>query len=447
MGVQSSHLRVEILVRYYLLAHCLSAATDSYPARRERGASAPQKGKCEAEASRSREGEGMSEWKEVRVQDVSRRITSGGTPSTKISEYYGGNIPWLNTKEINFRPIVKTEQHITELGLANSPAKWIEKNSVIVAMYGATAGKSAISKIALTTNQACCNITVDESKADYRFIYYALVDSYSKLENLASGAAQQNLSVGVISNFEISIPPLPEQRAIAEVLSSLDDKIDLLHRQNKTLESLAETLFRQWFVEDARVDWKEYSLSDFVEHVKEGITPSEFKDTLFYHYSLPAYDENKMPAQELGNDILSNKYKVIPNSILVSKLNPRFPRIWPIIDLLGGNSICSTEFQVLKPKSGKLYGYIYFLLRSKEAIDFLAMSASGTSGSHQRVRPEDILNIEAKFPSIERAKQFSGLAMGHIYKIQFNQHQIQTLEKLRDSLLPKLMGGELKITV
>ena len=107
------------------------------------------------------------EWKTVKIGDVVARICSGGTPSSRRSDFYGGNIPWLNTKEINFNRIYSTERTITELGLNNSAAKWIDANSVIIAMYGATAGKVAISKIPLTTNQACCNIKVDDRVADY----------------------------------------------------------------------------------------------------------------------------------------------------------------------------------------------------------------------------------------------------------------------------------------
>jgi len=207
----------------------------------------------------------MSEWREVKIGELASRITSGGTPLTKHSEYYEGNIPWLNTKEIKNCRIFETEKCITELGLNNSSAKFINSNSVIVAMYGATAGKVAINKIPLTTNQACCNITLDEEKADYNFIYYLLLSSFARLDSLTSGAAQQNLNVGLISNLEVLVPDLTEQKAIAEVLSSLDDKIDLLHRQNKTLEALAQTLFRQWFIEEVGDEWKEYKLSDVLE--------------------------------------------------------------------------------------------------------------------------------------------------------------------------------------
>ena len=207
-------------------------------------------------------------WREVKLGDVASEIKSGGTPLTKRREYYGGDISWLTTKEINFNRIADTETKITEEGFQNSATKYVKENSVILAMYGATAGKVAITKIPITTNQACCNITLDENQANYFYIYYNLFNRYNELVNLSSGAAQQNLNIGLIASLKFLLPPLAEQKVIAEILSSLDDKIDLLHRQNKTLQDMAQALFRQWFVEEADEGWE------------SGVIPDEFDFTM-----------------------------------------------------------------------------------------------------------------------------------------------------------------------
>ena len=177
----------------------------------------------------------MEEYKRINISELCSSICSGGTPKSTCMEYYNGDIPWLNTKEINFNRIYQTEKTITEEGMKNSSAKWINKNSVIVAMYGATAGKSAIAKIPMTTNQACCNLTVDPQKADFRFIYYALSSEFQRLASLANGGAQQNLNAQMIKDFNISYPSLREQILIANLLSSLDDKIELNRRINDNL--------------------------------------------------------------------------------------------------------------------------------------------------------------------------------------------------------------------
>lgn len=164
-----------------------------------------------------------------------KEVMSGGTPKSTISDYYDGGIPWLNTKEVHFNRIYQTERTISEFGLNNSAAKWIAPYSVVVAMYGATAGNVAVNMIPLTTNQACCNLEIDESKADYRFIYYFLKLQYRKLSSLANGGAQQNLNAQLIKNFVVSLPTLDAQRKIADTLWTIDDKIELNNRINDNL--------------------------------------------------------------------------------------------------------------------------------------------------------------------------------------------------------------------
>ena len=386
-------------------------------------------------------------WVELPIKDVAVKLTSGGTPSTKKSEYYeNGDIPWLNTKEVDYNRITSTEKYITEEGLKNSSAKWIEENSVIVAMYGATAAKTAITKIPLTTNQACCNIIVNHEVCDYEFLFYNISNKYSELENIAVGAAQQNLSVGVIGNFILKFPPLPEQKAIASVLSSLDDKIDLLHQQNQTLEALAETLFRQWFIEEVKEDWEDCTIEDLAIHSKISVHPNRNPDTLYHHYSIPAFDANKKPVVELGKEIQSNKYKVEENSILFSKLNPhKDKRVWLIQDNVEEHAICSTELQVVKPKDKDYLYFIYGWLTNSIYYNEIASGVGGTSGSHQRIEPKAIFTA----PCVKIEKDIIFQYNSHaepLFKKQYkNQQQIQTLTKLRDTLLPKLMSGEVRV--
>jgi len=178
----------------------------------------------------------MQQWKVTTISNVCEKIYSGGTPrKNNVAFYNNGEIPWLNTGEIVFNRIYSTEHFITEEGLNNSSAKWVPINSVIVAMYGATAGRVAITKVPLTTNQACCNLIVDDNIADYRYVYYYLCSRYSYLSSLANGGAQQNLNAGQIKNFNIPCPPIEIQRKIANVLSAIDDLIDVNSQINKNL--------------------------------------------------------------------------------------------------------------------------------------------------------------------------------------------------------------------
>jgi type I restriction enzyme, S subunit len=283
---------------------------------------------------------------------------------------------------------------------------------------------------------------------DVRFIKYCfkLEDVVFQMYGNTNDTVQPTLNLGQLKNLVLTAPGFDEQFAIAEVLASLDSKIDLLNAQNQTLETMVATQFRQMFLEVAADHWVDYSVSDFADHIKQGIQPGDHPLTSFLHYSLPAFDAGQRPAVELGSQILSNKFKVSEGVLLASKLNPRVSRIWPIEKLPeGANAICSTEFQVLKPKNPVWFGYLYGLLTSDDARDALTMAASGTSGSHQRVRPEDILAIKTSLPSLELAEQFSSWVEPILAKRQRNIEQVVALEQLRDSLLPKLMSGEVRV--
>lgn len=391
-----------------------------------------------------------------KLGELCTTVTSGGTPLRSHKEYYkGGKIPWLKTKEVKNARIYETENHITELGLAKSSAKLIPANSVIVAMYGdgETAGRVAINRIPLTTNQACCNLTINSSKANNEYIYYYLLNSYEYLVNLKSGSGQQNLSSAIIKNMEIELPEdLLTQKRIASILSVLDDKIELNRRTNHTLEQIAQTLFKKYFVDDIDLDnlpegWKWGKLGEVYTQSKDSVNPSKFPDKAFHHYSIPAYDESKRPGIEFGSSILSNKFVVKSNSLLFSKLNPRFPRIWPIGSIDESKSICSTEFLVFIPKTASHYSYAYLQLMQEDLLSDLVSKATGTSGSHQRIRPDDILELDAIIPDSKRIAEFELIVRPLIKKAIESINENLTLIKIRDSLLPKLMSGEIEVNV
>lgn len=153
--------------------------------------------------------------------DVCKNVTSGGTPLTSRSEYYGGSIPWLRTQEVDYIDIYDTAIKITEEGLRCSAAKLIPINCVIVAMYGATAAKVGINKIPLATNQACCNLEIDENQANYRYVFHWLSKEYESLRSLGEGT-QANLNSHKVKTFKIPLPELQAQERIVSILDKFD---------------------------------------------------------------------------------------------------------------------------------------------------------------------------------------------------------------------------------
>jgi type I restriction enzyme S subunit len=391
----------------------------------------------------------MNEWKEIQLRNISSDISYGYTASAasenvgpkflRITDITSGRINWETVPycKISDKDFIKYR-----LGIGD----------IVIARTGATTGYNAIIKKDVNAVYASYLIRfqIDKKQADPFFVGHILQSNNFQdyVDAIAGGSAQPGANAQQFADFEFLLPPLPEQTAIAEVLNSLDDKIDLLYRQNKTLEQLAETLFRQWFVEEAEEGWEEMIIRDIADHYKESINPSKSPDIIFHHFSLPAFDEGKNPKAEIGKCILSNKYKVVPNSILVSKLNPRFPRIW---ELYGNdvpeNAICSTEFQIIKPKDSSLFGLIYCFLKSNQVTQELANAAGGTSGSHQRVNPDDIFNLSFPMPPKELVEEFDSLTKEYFQKMKSNTQQIRTLNQIRDTLLPKMMSGEVRMKI
>lgn len=390
----------------------------------------------------------MANWKEYKLGDLCLDVKSGGTPLTSVREYYqNGTIPWLKTKEVLNNKIYSTENYISEIGLKESSAKLIPVNSVIVAMYGDgdTAGRVAMNKIPISTNQACCNLIIDESKANSDFIYYLLRGSYNQLVGLKTGSGQQNLNAKLIKDYEILIPELPEQQAIAEVLSSLDDKIDLLRRQNKTLESLAETLFRQWFVEEAEQSWETLKFSELVKHVKPGTNfqPKRIEKGIpflnvrnlnggFLDYS----DINYISEEEYQR--VHKNWMPEENDVLISRIGTL-----GIVAVISKEDLpVAVHYNMINLKA-KLtsYQFLYFLLKSslfQEKYNSIIRQSV-----QEFVAIEDVENIEINLPlNQESFKERESNFVEIFAKIRSNKNQVRTLMKTRDELLPKLMSGD-----
>lgn len=166
----------------------------------------------------------------VNISSICKRIVSGGTPKTTIDRYYQGNIPWLRTEEVDFCYVYETKKHITEEAIANSSTKMIPVNCVIIAMYGATAAKCCINKIPLCTNQACCNLEIDDTLALYKFVFYNICKEYEKLKSLGEGS-QNNISGQKIKDYRIPIPSLSIQKSIVEKLDAFESLIASLKEE------------------------------------------------------------------------------------------------------------------------------------------------------------------------------------------------------------------------
>ena len=299
-------------------------------------------------------------------------------------------------------------------------------------------------------------VVVGNEKADTRYLTYLL--STMHLGNLSAQSAQPGLSVKTLAKQEIRLPKIDVQKKVSSILSSLDDKIELNNRINHNLEEQAQALYKSWFVDfepfkdgkfvDSEIGlipegWNVQPLSTILEYSKKSINPQKYPETIFTHYSLPAYDNSKEPEVQKGYEIMSNKFVVEDNMILFSKLNPRIKRIW-YIDDIPSNSICSTEFIAYKALDRNTYPFCWCHLNSDLFYDRIMSSVNGATGSHQRFHAEETLDISLPYNK-DAIQSFSTLIKPMLGSIVKNEVEIRVLKNERDSLLPQLMNGKMTV--
>ena len=248
------------------------------------------------------------------------------------------------------------------------------------------------------------------------------------------------------------------------MLSAYDDLIENNTRRIKILEEMGQRIYREWFVhfrfpghENVRTveselgpipeGWRVGTVSQIAILHREGINPADFPDEFFLHYSIPSFDNNRTPVTEKGAEIKSNKYRVVPGCVLLSKLNPRIPRLWMPPESSGLREITSTEFLVLTAPVEHRRTYLFQFLSSEEFNGSLTGLSLGTSTSHQRVKPGDFLNLPSLFPACSVVDGFCRNVDPMTDEIPILRSKNANLRATRDLLLPKLISGEISVDI
>ena len=383
-----------------------------------------------------------------KIKDIAR-TGSGGTPKSTIKEYYDkGTIPWINSGELSQPFITETSNFITELGFKNSSTKIFPKDdTVLVAMYGATAGKASLLQIDACTNQAICAIIPDKKIVEPLFLKYKLDTMYQYLVGLSTGSARDNLSQIGIGNIEIDIPDLSEQHRIVSVLSALDKKIALNRSINANLEALARQLYDYWFMQFdfPDVSGKPYKSSGgkmvYNEHLKREIPegwdylPTDQITKVITgkedaNFSTP---DGKYPFFTCSRDNLRCDTPAFSGKAILIAGNGEFN-----VKHYTGQFNAYQRTYVLIPEDEKYYGVLYFAAHSK--IDLFKAQSNGSIIKF--ITKGDVENIgvfDCHKP--ELYQQINTL----INTIEQNEREIASLTRQRDELLPLLMNGQVTI--
>ena len=394
----------------------------------------------------------MSSWRECKLWDVAevkggKRLPKGELLTTEKTPHPYIRITDFDGHKINLSAI----QYVTEEVQKSISRYIVNKQDIIISNVG-TIGLCAkipdeLDNANLTEN--CVKLVFDKNKIDTNFLYYHLIspDTQELINSLDVGSTQPKLPIYNIQKIDISLPPLEEQKAIAEVLCSFDDKIDLLHRQNQTLESLAQTLFRQWFIEEAKEEWEEKTLSYFGDIIC-GKTPSKSNSQYFDgnvpFIKIPDMHGNTFifkttdTLSEIGKESQKNK-TLPPKSICVSCI--------ATVGLVSMNIIESQTNQQINSiiPNKDIYRYFLYLFMQSSYELLHAMASGGTATLN--LNTGDFSKMEILKPDDETLKIFHQVVEPTFDKIFINSKQIQTLENLRDTLLPKLLSGGIRVKI
>ena len=393
----------------------------------------------------------MSEWQECKLRYLTSKIGSGSTPRGGSNNYKAAGISLIRSQNVlDFSFTVSGLAFIDDEQANELKGVTVKENDILFNITGDSVARCCIvpSKyLPARVNQHVAIIRANDL-SDYKFVFYYL--QFIKPElliNAEIGAARNAITKVMLENLDIALPPLPEQRAIASILSSLDDKIDLLHRQNKTLEAMAEKLFRQWFVEEAGEDWEDVRITELYD-IKDGTHDSPKQKTI----GKPLITSKHILGNHLdiGNaylisdedfDKISRRSKVDKNDILISMIGTI-----GLIYLEQSNNIdyAIKNIGLFKTSQNiQWLAYTYFWLKSSLGRQFLDEHISGSTQEY--VSLASFRSIIFNKPPSEKLYAFNKIANDYLSKIGINSAQILTLEKMRDTLLPKLMNGEVRV--
>lgn len=395
----------------------------------------------------------MSEWKEYAINEIVEKICVGFVgPCQKYYCDYSKGVPMIRTTNLTEQGIAFTDlKYVTlEFHQKNKKSQLI-KGDILVARHGDN-GKACMY---LSNKEAnCLNAVIlrpDIKKINPKFFLYQFNSPFYRatISSMSSGSVQDVINTKQIAKMLISLPDRKAQDEIAEVLSSLDDKIDLLHRQNKTLEQLAETLFRQWFEEEAEEDWEKDSLGNLFdigigrtpprkEHHWFTTNPSDIKwvsikdmgvsgifiDTVSEYLTQEAVEQFNIP--------------VIPQNTVMLSFKMTIGRL----SISTENMLSNEAIAHFKQKEGSnLYPeFLYLYLKT-----FRWENLGSTSSIVEAINSQMIKDMVLVVPEEGKLKAFKELMKPYFDKIKVNQTQIRTLTQLRDTLLPKLMSGEVRV--
>ena len=372
-------------------------------------------------------------------------LIGGGTPKTSKPEFWNGDIPWLSVVDFggDGRWVDKAEKTITNLGLENSSTKLLKSGDIVISARG-TVGELAQLKRPMAFNQSCYGIRA-RTGVDQDFLYYLLKKSVNDLRRQSHGGVFNTITRSTFDVVSVSIPSIVTQKKIANTLGSLDEKIELNRRMNETLEQLGQALFRHYFVDNPEAkSWESGKVSD-VARIYSGFAFKSKDFDINGKYGLVTIKNVQdgsfvKDCTDHLSEPLSNKtpeYVHLKSGDIILSLTGNVGRVCIVV----GRDYLLNQ-RVAKLVSDESQAYTYFLFRSKIMKGRMVGISKGTA--QKNLSPIETGKLKIKIPPTNIMSQFEEIAINLLNTIVSNNEQSQTLTSLRDSLLPKLISGEIE---
>ncbi len=393
-------------------------------------------------------------WRWQLLTDVAR-LESGHTPSRRHPEWWGGDVPWLGIKdagEHHGRDIFETIQYTNQLGLQNSSARLLPAGTVCLSR---TASIGYITRLAvpMATSQDFVNWVCGPS-IDSRFLMYILLSEVESLSRFAHGSTHQTIYFPEVKAFCVLLPPLPEQLRIAAILGALDDKIELNRKMNRTLEEMAQAIFKSWFIDfdghDDLVDseigpvprgWEVSGLDQIANNVRNTTDPTQV-DPQTPYVGLEHVPRRSVALELWGQaiDAASTKACFKAGDTLFGKLRPYFHKVVPVFFA----GIASTDILVIRARNEQWRWFVFSHLYSDSMVAHATAASDGTR--MPRTKWSDLCRYLVVLPPTAQANEYNELVSPIYSRIGLNIAESRTLTELRDTLLPKLISGELRVS-
>ncbi|MBN1303333.1 MAG: restriction endonuclease subunit S [Anaerolineales bacterium] len=391
------------------------------------------------------------EWQKTTLDNVVN-IVSGGTPSTTVPEYWSDEVKWATAKDVSESSgykIYDSERKISTLGLENCPASIVPKYSTVLIARGATMGKSCMLGEDMAINQTCYALVAKKGKINPHFLFYSIKYLYEYFQKIAHGAIFNTVIGSGLRETEISLPPLPTQRSIVEILSALDDKIELNRQTNATLEAIAQAIFKEWFVDfnfpgasgemvESELGlipkgWRAGTLEDIVNNFDRKRIPLSSREREERKGIYPYYGATSI-LDYVDDYLFDGVYLLMGEDGTVVTDDDK-----PVLQYVSGKFWVNNHAHVLQGRNPFSTEYVYILLSNTNIRHVV------TGAVQPKINQQNMNGLVVTLPDNMILNRFQEIIKPIFTNILLFERQTSALASLRDILLPKLMSGSIEV--